>query len=289
MNVFSEMVHSVYDTKCYGQFLRDKKGKTFLFGFLLVMFYFLITIMVPFTKFQLSRGGVVNLINEAVPDFTIENRTVTVARPVEYQEGNTYIFVDTDVSLEDSRIEGYLRNYGQVVILDRERAVVKSSGQTQEIVYRDMDSETYMTKDRLLQKISPVITVVLAAGLLIIFVGMELLFFFGVLFVGLLGMIVASCMQYPLTFGQLYKLGIYTRTTPLMIKAVMSFLPFGIPFYTVISIGISLLYLSGGIRNMKTPPLTGGPLVFSSDHTGPLKSGEQDPRNPWDSGQGRNE
>lgn len=45
------MVHSVYDTKCYGQFLRDKKGKTFLFGFLLVMFYFLITIMVPFTKF----------------------------------------------------------------------------------------------------------------------------------------------------------------------------------------------------------------------------------------------
>ena len=287
MNVFSELLHSIYDTQCYGQFLRDKKSKTFVFGFLLVMIYFLITIMVPFTKFQLSTGGIVNLINEAVPDFAIENGRVTVARPVEYQAGNTYIYVNTDVSLEDSQIKACLRDYGQVVIMDCERAVIKSSGQTKEIMYRDIDPESNMTKAELLEEISPVITAILAAGLLIVFAGMELLFFFGVLFVALFGMIVASCMQCQLTFGQLYKLGIYTRTTPLIIKAVMSFLPFGIPFYTVISIGISLLYLSGGIRHIKTPPLTGGPLVFSSDHTGPVNSQEPYRQNPFDNGQDR--
>ena len=36
MNVFSELIHSVYDLKSYGIFLKDRKRKTFLFGFLLV-------------------------------------------------------------------------------------------------------------------------------------------------------------------------------------------------------------------------------------------------------------
>ncbi len=46
--------------------------------------------------------------------------------------------------------------------------------------------------------------------LVLSFVFMEVFFFFGVLFVGLFGMIVASCMKANLTFGELYKLGIYT-------------------------------------------------------------------------------
>ena len=72
-------------------------------------------------------------------------------------------------------------------------------------------------------------------------------------------------MQTKLTFGELYKLGIYTRTTPLLIKAVFSFLPFGIPFFWLISIGISLGYLAGAIRNMNSQDLNGQPVVFYSE------------------------
>ncbi len=273
MNVFSKMVHSVYDTRCYRQFLEDKKGKTFLFGFLLVMIYFMVTIMAPFMRFQLSTGGFMNLMNEAVPDFSVKNGMISVARPLEYHEGSTYIFVDThDCYLEDEDIAPFLRRNNQVVILDSRRAVIKNNGQTQEILYEDLDPDLNITKAGLMETWGPIVTVVVAAGLFLVFVGMELLFFFGVLFVALLGMIVASCLQCSLTFGQLYKLGIYTRTTPLLLKAVLSFLPFGIPFFTIISMGISLCYLAAGIRNMKTPPLTGGPLVFSSDQRGPIQN-----------------
>ena len=71
MNVFSELIHSVYDLKSYRLFLKDKKRKTFLFGFLLVLIYFLVTIMLPFVQFQISTGGIMNIAKKLVPDFKI--------------------------------------------------------------------------------------------------------------------------------------------------------------------------------------------------------------------------
>ena len=111
----------------------------------------------------------------------------------------------------------------------------------------------------------PFVNIAIAAVLVIAFLFMEASFFFGVIFVALLGMVVASCMQAKLTFGELYKLGVYTRTTPLLIKAVFSFLPFGLPFFWIISLGISLGYLAGAIRSMNTRDLGGQPVVFHSE------------------------
>ena len=95
MNVFSELVHSVYDLKSYRLFLKDKKGKTFLFGFLLVLLYFLVTVILPFVQFQVSTGGIMNIAEELVPDFTIADGRLDMERQFEFAEGDTYIFVDT--------------------------------------------------------------------------------------------------------------------------------------------------------------------------------------------------
>lgn len=265
MNVFAELVHSVYDLKSYSVFMKDRKRKTFLFGFLLVFLYYLLTIIVPYAKFQISTGGVVKLADEYIPDFTIENRTVTVDSTLEREFGDTYIFVNTDDYMEEDEALFYLTNYNQVLIVDSEKAIFQSDTQFQSLYYSEIDPDLYMTKTLLLQEVGPYVTAIIAIGLIVIFVGMELLFFFGVLFVALLGMIVASCMQYHLTFGELYKLGIYTRTTPLLIKALVSFLPISIPFYAVISTAISLAYLTGAIKHMKTPLLENGGVSFQSD------------------------
>lgn len=285
MNIFAELVHAVIRPKSYGEFLRDKKGKTFLFGFVLVFFYFLITIMVPLVKFQVSTGGIMHMVDEYVPDFTIGNRKVTVERTVEYDEGGTYVFVDTDRSfigqIESSDLKALLRVYDRVVIMDSEQAVLKNNTQTRQIAYEDLDGDLFMTKDTMMESVGSMVNILIIAGVAVIFVGMELLFFFGVLFVALFGMVVASCMHYNLTFGQLYKLGIYARTTPLLLKAVFALLPLGVPpMYFVISTGISLWYLAAAIRHMKTPALTAGPLAFSSSVRGPVR---QDP-DPWNYG-----
>ncbi len=260
MNIFAEMACAVSSPKSYREFLKDRKGKTFLFGFLLVLIYFLITIMIPFARFQASTGGILHMVDQFVPDFTIENCQVRVSRPVEYQDNGIYVFVDTDrtfigdgtsLGSSGSDAESMLQSCDRVLLMDARQAVLKSNGQIQQIAYENLDSEAYMTKETLLESMKGIVNIIVVAVPAVILIGMELLFFLGVVFVALLGMIVASCMQCPLTFGQLYKLGVYSRTAPLLLKAFLSFLPFGIPMFFVISLCISLCYIGAGIRHIK--------------------------------------
>ena len=51
MNVLKELLHSVYKLDSYPVFMQDRKRKTFLFGFLLVLLYFMITVFVPLMKY----------------------------------------------------------------------------------------------------------------------------------------------------------------------------------------------------------------------------------------------
>lgn len=52
MNIFKEMVLSIYSYKSYRSFLNNKKFKVFGFGVVLMMIYFLITMVLPFVLSQ---------------------------------------------------------------------------------------------------------------------------------------------------------------------------------------------------------------------------------------------
>lgn len=266
MNVFSELVHSVYDCKSYGSFLKDKKRKTFLFGFLLVLIYYLVTIILPFVRFQVSTGGIMSLVDDVLPEFTISDNKLWVDSEFELDESGVYVYVNTNgQGLSEDEIRSHLRRDDTVLIANADSVVIKENGRIQYVELSDLDPDLEITKTGLINMFGPFVTIGIAVVLVIIFICMQAGFFFGVLFIGLFGMIVASCMHSKLTFGQLYKLGIYSRTTPLLIKAVFSFLPVGIPFYFIISTGISLMYLAGAIRRMEEPDLEGRPVVFYSD------------------------
>lgn len=280
MNVLKELLHSIYKLDSYPVFMRDRKRKTFLFGFLLVFLYFIVTVFVPLMRYPVTPGRFEKLVEEQVPDFTLENQRLTVDREVEYKGPDMYIFVNTDDTyVPDSALSQVLRAYSRVLVMDSEKVVIQNISQgIQRYSYSDLDPDLSFSKTQLLdlvEQYAPMMVLGLAAILLVILIGMEITFFFAVMFIALLGMIVASCVHQDMTFGQLYKLGIYTRTTPLLIKALISFLPIGVPFYFLISIGISLAYMAGALKNIKTPPLTGGPLVFSSDQAGAIDGSDQ--------------
>ena len=278
MNVLKELLHSVYKLDSYPVFMQDRKRKTFLFGLLLVFLYFMVTVFVPVMKYPVTPGRFMKLLEDVVPDFTLQNQTLTVDREVEYQESDLYIYVNTDDTYVDaSELQKVLRAYSRVLVIDSAKIVFRNQGEFQIYTYSDLDPELNFSKAQLIELVkeyAPMLLGGLILLLLVIFVFMSLTFFFGVLFVALLGMIVASCVHQNMTFGQLYKLGVYTRTTPLLIKALLSFLPVGVPFYFMISIGISLAYMAGAMRRMQAPPPLGGPLVFSSDQTGPVDQQE---------------
>jgi len=251
MNIFKEMVLSVYSFTSYKEFLKNKKFKVFGFGVILMLFYFLISYLAPFVVSQLGSGNLAKVIEEEVPEFTLSDGTLWVDDVIEYEEGDQYIYIDTDpgyVFYGAEDMKQYLVDYRQAILMDSEKIIVKNSGEVIELYYEDMDWE--FDKDQLIGWV-PFIYTFMAFLFAFLYIWITALFFFGVLFVALLGMIVASCMGMKLTFGQLYLLGIYSRTLPLLIKAVLSIVHITIPYFFIINFGLSLLYMGLAMKKMK--------------------------------------
>ncbi len=263
MNIFKEMALSVYSFKSYKEFLNNKKSKVFLFGVVLMLFYFCITMLIPFAEFQIRTGGIGKMLDENIPDFELSDGELWVEDVIEYDVGSTYVCIDTDpeyVFYDAADMEEYLYSYSNVILMDAEKMILKSSGEVQGFYFSDLgfecDKEDWMGW-------VPFIYLFIGLFLIVSYVWMTGLFFFGVIIVALLGMIAASCMKHQLTFGQLYLLGIYSRTLPLIIKAVLSFLPFNIPFFGIINFGISVFIIVRVIQHLKEQQLN-QPLEFSS-------------------------
>lgn len=267
MNIFKEMLLSIYSPESYSVFLKNKKGKVFGFGIMLMLIYFVITMGIPFAKFQITTGGITTIIEDTIPDFELSDGYLWVDDVIEFDEDGRYIYIDTDpeyVFYDADEMKEYLYDYYQVILMDSEKIIVKNNGQVQGAYFSDLDWE--FSKEDLIGWV-PFAYIFIVIGMVIAYIWMTALFFFGVLFVALLGMIAASCMKYQLTFGQLYLLGIYSRTLPLIIKAVLSFLPLDIPFFFIINFGISLFIIVLAIQKMKEQNLQ-KPLEFTSDGNG---------------------
>lgn len=264
MNIFEEMALSVYSYQSYKEFLKNKKSKVFGFGLMLVLIYFAVTTAIPFVVKDIRNGGLAKQIEEGVPDFELKDGFLQVDDIILYDADSTYIYIDTDPEYyfyDADEMKYYLYDYANAILIDSEKMILKSNGEVIGAYFSDMDFE--FNKEKLIGWV-PYAYAVAVVVHVFIYIWMAAIFFFGVLFVALLGMIVASCMKYQLTFGQLYLLGVYSRTLPLIIKAALSFVPVSIPFFFIINFGLSLLIIGCAIQKMKEQNLT-QPLRFTSE------------------------
>lgn len=251
MNIFKEMILSVYSYGSYREFLQNKKGKVFGFGVMLMLIYFAVTLLIPGLFSVFAPNGGMHEVMESIPDFEIKDGVLWVDDVIEIDEAGTYIYIDTDpeyIFYDADEMAPYLYEYSTAILVDSEKVIVKGNGQIEGIYFSDLVGE--FSKDDLMGLL-PLVYVGFVVVMFFIYIWITALFFFGVIFVALLGMIVASSLKYQLTFGQLYLLGVYSRTLPLIIKAIVRFLPFNIPYFWVINFGLSVLILFLAIRKMK--------------------------------------
>lgn len=264
MNIFKEMALSVYSYKSYQEFLKNRKSKVFAFGVVLMLIYFIITTVAPFMKFEMIDGGIGGVMEEYIPDFELQDGYLWVEEVIELEEDDVYIWIDTDPEYYfygAEEMTEYLYGYSSAILMDSEKVIVKDDGVVQELYFADLDMD--FSKADLLGFV-PYINIIIVIVMIIMYLFKTAFFFFGVLFVALLGMIAASCMKCELTFGQLYMMGIYSRTLPLIIKAVLTLVDIDFFAYNFISIGISLIILICAMRKMKEVSLE-QPLKYVSE------------------------
>lgn len=250
MNLFSEMALSVHDFGGYGRFLTHKKSHIFSFGLLVMLIYFGVVWLFPslFSMgifFGSSKG-----FWEQVPDFELKDGRLWVDDTVEMEQGGVYLRIDTenDFYFQDmNELEDLLSDYSSVVILDSEKFILKSGDEIMGSYYTDLNLELDRSD---LAKFVPLLYLLYGLSMLFLYVWITALFFFGVLVLALVGMAMASWLHCELTFGQIYILGVYSRTLPLLIKAVVSFLPVQIPFFWVINFGLSLFIMGSAMQKI---------------------------------------
>ncbi|MBQ8596649.1 MAG: DUF1189 domain-containing protein [Lachnospiraceae bacterium] len=253
MNVFKEIIYSIYNYKYYPNFLKNKGGKVFGVGVLLSTLYFIITMLLPVCFFMLG-GGFGGLVEE-IPDFKLEDGILEMEESFEFEEAGTLVYIDASpdfVFYDMEELEEELDDYYQVILMDSEKIIVKDDGEMQQMPYDALGFD--FERDDLMM-LAPYVYIFGLLIMIFVYIWDVAMFFFGVIFVALIGMIIASSMDKKLTFGQLYKLGVYSRTVPLLIKALVSFLPFSIPMFWVFNFGISAVILIFAIKNIPDRPV----------------------------------
>lgn len=248
MNVFKEMFYSVYNYKYYPQFLKNNKAKIFGVGILIVTLCFMIDTIIPAGVFML-KGGLTAAI-ETIPDFHLKDGILEMEESYRLDNGYTLVYVDADpdfIFYSAKELEDDLEEYEQVILMDCEKMVLKDDGEVVELYYDTLEID--FERDDLKVLIPYLYSFAVFFIIFAYFMDAGL-FFFGVIFVALIGMIIASAMNKKLSFGQLYKLGVYSRTLPLILKALKNLLPFTIPMFWIINFGISAVILIAAIKNI---------------------------------------
>lgn len=256
MNVFKEMGCSIGAPSAYPEFLKNRKGKIFGYGMLLMLFYFLLSTIFPFLVFQVRTGGIGRIVNETLPDFEVSDSGFWIEEPFYYEDGNSYIELDSNHYFDEEAAYQFSMGYQNMLLIDEEKLIVKSNGQVQTLYFYMLESGSYLSKQSIMAVI-PLIYLFLILGLVFYFVWITALFFFGVLMVSLVGMILNAILKAELTFGQIFILGLYGRTLPLLFKGFVlrflnwSVIPIRIPYFWVINFGVTLVYMFLAMRRIR--------------------------------------
>ena len=220
MNVFQEIGAAIAKFGAYAQFLKNKKGKVFGYGVLLVTLYFVIANVRGAVGATIFVNSLEPLIRENVPDFSLKNGSFYIEEPFELEEDGMLISFDSDadwlLSMTESEWRRALVDYSQVIIADKHGIILKNNGEVQMTAW---PAEFDFDRENLIGFL-PYVTV----GIIVFFVFKYIfsipMYFFAALFVALVCLIIASIQKYRFTFGQIYLMSVYGKTFPLLLKGV---------------------------------------------------------------------
>ena len=240
MNVFEEIGAAIAKISAYAQFLKNKKGKVFGYGVLLVTIYFIIANVrgvIGVTDFM---GNLEPMIRQNVPNFSLQNGKLSMEKPLDLNEDGLLVSIDSNadwvMSMTESEWRRALTDYDQVMIADKNGIVMKNNGKIQMSAW---PTDLEFNREDLIG-ILPYISVGIVIFYLFYYVGAVGVYFFAALFVALVCMIIASIQKYRFTFGQIYLMSIYGKTLSLLLKGVFRLA--GVSGLPVIGSFLGLMY-----------------------------------------------
>jgi hypothetical protein len=252
--MLQDLLGSVASAAAYRRFALQKASRTALYlSFLSLLFTVGGTIAL-----KLRVGPAVDetfaWLETSVPKLTFENGKVTAEPPgptrlVHPKAPEVAVMIDTARTepvttqvLQESKVLAYLsanaltieQSAGRVESYDLSKASSKEA-----VV---VDARFFREAARALKSVVYPLTVLTVFVLAAAWTAIAALFY------GVVGLLLNSALSGGLTFGSLYQLAVHAQTAAVLLRVILAYLPFQVPFTGVLTMALTLAYLWLGIR-----------------------------------------
>lgn len=246
LGFFKKIYYSVAGFEKYRAFLRQSIGRAVAY----LIFLSLIVSLSIFVPQQIKYNKMVDYLTEnfdsLIPQFTFSGGKLEIDAdmPIIIDSDGMSIVIDTLPDAEDK-----LFNYDSVILVTSDKIIQKYYTNRNEISLSTLSYFT-LTNEDLKQSLPYMKTI--GASLFFLYI---VIFICGrflmALIVSLIGLVLNSMKQTGLSYRNIFKFSVYSITLPTLLTAIISFIPFQIPFLGLIYYVIASVYMYGAINVVK--------------------------------------
>jgi len=255
--------------EAYNRFIQYKGSRKTAYIFLLPLFRILLVTLVALMAFFSRYKGIVDYMQNVIPDFTLSASGLDMETKVDELYGNVYIYINTDETMDKNEL--YYRGSNNLFVFKDAILLRDSLGKETELDFKDFDlrENESVTRDEFIDNakstiivVSIVITAVLA---IFYYIGMVLAYAFTALLLVPIVKLVAKKTGKNLSDKRAFTISLYAKTatftvTTLIIAVnwilgIYSDYTINIPYFYAIKLIICLIYVYYIVLNIKDEKL----------------------------------
>ena len=269
MRIFKDIFDSIFNMEAYNRFIQYKGSRKTAYIFLLPLFRILLVTLVALMAFFSRYKGIVDYMQNVIPDFTLSASGLDMETKVDELYGNVYIYINTDETMDKNEL--YYRGSNNLFVFKDAILLRDSPGKETELDFKDFDlrENESVTRDEFIDNakstiivVSIVITAVLA---IFYYIGMVLAYAFTALLLVPIVKLVAKKTGKNLSDKRAFTISLYAKTatftvTTLIIAVnwilgIYSDYTINIPYFYAIKLIICLIYVYYIVLNIKDEKL----------------------------------
>lgn len=254
MNIFKQLIKSLYSPKDIAKFRYQKIGKTIAYVFLLMF----LSVLPGIYHFTMFTGELINdakaIFAEDIPSFTISNGTLTadVNEPMKFTGNDMPIYFDPTGTMKAEDIESKNNAMG----LLKDELIIVTDGRTAQTFSYTTFGDINITNETIttfLDTAADARWIILPIFFLLFYLFTAGIGFIKVSLFALVAVFIAKLLQRKLVYRHGWRLTAYSITLPTIFFSIMQMLQVQLAFQMLLDWMITLIIIYLSIREMPKP------------------------------------
>ncbi|MEH7109992.1 DUF1189 domain-containing protein [Bacillus sp. JJ1764] len=253
MNIFKQLIKSIYSPKDIALFRFQGIGKTILYVFFLTFISVLPSIVYFSTALSSGLDSARSFVNDETPNFSIKNGVLSAKTnvPITIRKEDFTFFLDPTGAVDEADVAGE----GNSFALLKDQFVVSAGGQSETYPYSMMEGLDITKKDLidLIDSVDGVKGIIIPVISIFIYLFSSAASFIEVSVLALVGLLVKNLLGRNLTYRHLWRIAAYSETLPTLFFTIMAALKTTVPNSFMINWLVIIIVLLLAIKEVPAP------------------------------------